>query len=460
MSDDIAIKVENLSKCYPIFDKPRDRLKQMVLPRLRALTGGQSNRYYREFWALRDVSFEIKRGEAVGIIGRNGSGKSTLLQILCGTLNPTSGNVVTDQRISALLELGSGFNPEFTGRENVYLNGALLGLSEEEIRNRFESIVEFADIGQFLEQPVKSYSSGMIVRLAFAVAVSCDPEIFIVDEALAVGDELFQRKCFARLEEIRSSGATVLFVSHSGAQVVELCDRALLLDDGELLCFGPAKQTVVAYQKLIYAPSHKKAAIRSSLANLKLVSDETTEVTQPKLENSRNRVAADDAVQIEEFFDPHLLPVDSHDYESHGPVINTPVILTLDGRKVNALLPGREYRYCYQVDFKGCAQSVKFGMSIKTPSGFSLAGALSCFSHDTGLLNVSQEDIYGVEFRFTCHLNPGVYFMNAGVFGKTNGTEGVLHRRTDVYAFRVLAAAASCETEVVNLAIVPSVQKL
>lgn len=200
---DIAIKVENLSKCYPIFDTPRDRLKQMIIPRLQRAYGFSPRKYYREFWALRDVSFEVKRGETVGIMGRNGSGKSTLLQLICGTLAPTGGSLEVNGRIAALLELGSGFNPDFTGRENVYLNASVLGLSQQEIEARFQSIADFAEIGDFIEQPTKTYSSGMIVRLAFAVAINVDPEILIVDEALSVGDELFQRKCFARIESIK-----------------------------------------------------------------------------------------------------------------------------------------------------------------------------------------------------------------------------------------------------------------
>ena len=193
-TSDVAIKVESLSKCYHIYDTPRDRLKQFVLPRLQRLARQPSKQYFREFWALKDVSFEIKKGETVGIIGRNGSGKSTLLQMICGTLNPTSGSIQTNGRIAALLELGSGFNPDFTGRENVYMNAAVLGLSQGEVDERYEAITEFAGIGEFIDQPVKTYSSGMTVRLAFAISVCVEPDILIVDEALSVGDAAFQFK--------------------------------------------------------------------------------------------------------------------------------------------------------------------------------------------------------------------------------------------------------------------------
>src|SRR5689334_10087247 len=253
-SSNIVIQVKDLSKCYHIYSRPQDRLKQSVMPRLQQLVGRTPNRYFREFWALREVSFEVNKGETIGVIGRNGSGKSTLLQLICGTLTPTSGTVTTKGRIAALLELGSGFNPEFSGRENVYLNGAILGLSKEEVDSRFHDIAGFADIGEFIEQPVKMYSSGMIVRLAFAVQAMVDPDILVVDEALAVGDEKFQRKCFARIEELKNHGTSILFVSHSGPQIVELCDKALLLEQGERLMFNQPLQVVRAYQKMIYAP--------------------------------------------------------------------------------------------------------------------------------------------------------------------------------------------------------------
>ena len=239
MSSEVAIKVENLSKCYNIYDRPRDRLMQMLARGRR--------QYFREFRALNDVSFEIKQGETVGIIGRNGAGKSTLLQILCGTLSPTGGTVETRGRVAALLELGSGFNPEFTGRENVYLNAAVLGLTKEEVDARFDDIVAFADIGDFLDQPVKTYSSGMYVRLAFAVVVHVDADILIVDEALSVGDMYFQAKCMSHMKKLMDSGVTVLFVSHDTNAVKALCNRAVYLEHGKVVAVGSTDDVVDAY---------------------------------------------------------------------------------------------------------------------------------------------------------------------------------------------------------------------
>lgn len=251
-SDSLAISVTSLSKRYEMYHTPRDRLKQFVLPRLARLTGQVPKQFFSEFWALKDISFEVKKGEAVGIVGRNGSGKSTLLQIITGTLSPTSGSVSTHGRIAALLELGSGFNPDFSGRENVYLNGALLGFSNEQIDAKFDEIAAFADIGQHLDQPVKTYSSGMLLRLAFAVQVQVEPEILIVDEALAVGDALFQKRCFQRIEKLVSDGTTLLFVSHDQESVRTLTNRALLLSKGKAASWGPSSEVVLEYRRLLH----------------------------------------------------------------------------------------------------------------------------------------------------------------------------------------------------------------
>ena len=245
-ADNIAIRVSNLSKCYQIYDTPRDRLKQFFAPRLQRLAGQTPKQYFREFWALKDVSFEIKKGETVGTIGRNGSGKSTLLQMICGTLTPTSGSVETRGRIAALLELGSGFNPEFTGRENVYMNAAVLGLSKEEIDARFDDIAAFADIGQFIEQPVKIYSSGMYVRLAFSVIAHVDADILVVDEALSVGDAVFTQKCMRFIRSFQERG-TLLFVSHDMGSVQNLCKSSIWLGHGQVMQQGASKQVAAAY---------------------------------------------------------------------------------------------------------------------------------------------------------------------------------------------------------------------
>ena len=242
MGEEIAISLNNVSKCFKRYAHPADRLKELLLP-------GKSRS--DEFWALRDIDLEIPKGKTVGIVGRNGSGKSTLLQIIAGTLTPTTGKVQVKGRVSALLELGSGFNPEFTGRQNVFFNGRLLGLSQQEIEEKFDDIAGFADIGDFIEQPVKTYSSGMFVRLAFAVAVNVNPDILIVDEALAVGDVVFQHRCMRRMRTLMDSGVTTLFVSHDSGAIKTLCNSAVMIHDGQIYTSGLPNAVIIEYMKLL-----------------------------------------------------------------------------------------------------------------------------------------------------------------------------------------------------------------
>ncbi len=249
LASGLAISVNHLSKCYQIYDSPRDRLKQFVFPRIQGLIGRSAKQYYRDFWALQDISFQVKKGEAVAIVGRNGSGKSTLLQIISGMLMPSSGFVETHGCIAALLELGAGFNPEFSGRENVYLNAAVLGLSKKEVDGRFDDIAAFADIGEFIDRPIKTYSSGMLVRLAFAVNTCIEPDILIVDEALSVGDAPFQSKCFKRLRKLSDEGTSILFVSHDISTVRSICGRAIWLMQGKVEMWGDAKEVAKQYER-------------------------------------------------------------------------------------------------------------------------------------------------------------------------------------------------------------------
>jgi len=236
----IAIEANQLGKCYALYRQPSDRLKQLLW--------GRFKKYTTDFWALQNICFEIHAGEIVGIVGRNGAGKSTLLQLLCGTLKPSTGKLQVTGRVAALLELGAGFNPDFTGRENVYMNAAILGLQRHEIDDRIQSIIEFAEIGQFIDQPVRTYSSGMFMRLAFSVATSSDPDILIIDEALSVGDGAFARKSFERIMSLKERGKTILFCSHAMYQVEALCSRALWLENGSIKMDGSSANVTSAYQ--------------------------------------------------------------------------------------------------------------------------------------------------------------------------------------------------------------------
>ena len=442
------ISVRNIGKMYRLFDQPKDRLKEQLLWRF-------GKRYSREFWALKDISFEVKKGETVGLIGRNGSGKSTLLQVICGTLTPTHGTIETRGRIAALLELGSGFNPEFTGRENVYMNAAVLGLSKKEIDARFDDIATFADIGDFIEQPVKTYSSGMVVRLAFSVAINVDPEILVVDEALSVGDELFQRKCFSRIEAIKSSGATILFVSHSGATIIELCDRAVLIDAGEKLAVGVPKQIVGSYQKLLYAPKDKREAIRNQIRRADehiAASANTVQDTSPEL-----YAPSEATPELQESFDPNLKPISTIEYASQGAKIISVLIKTLEGVQVNNLVRGKTYLYCYTVKFLKNCTNVRFGMYIKTISGFDLGGAASS-SLKNSIAFIESGSTYQVEFQFRCILNSGVYFVNAGVNGNIDGTETFLTRLLDAIVFRVIDEVDIYSSGIVDFGCLPTIQ--
>lgn len=285
MSSRVAIQVENISKLYQLYNQPQDRLKQSILPRFQQLLGRPAQIYYHEFWALRDISFEIPKGETVGIVGRNGSGKSTLLQIICGTLTPNTGVVAVDGRLTALLELGSGFNPEFTGRENVYLSGSILGFTKEEMDHWFDDIAAFADIGTFIDQQVKFYSSGMYVRLAFATNIMVQPDIMIIDEALAVGDMKFQVKCMSALRRKQESGATILFVSHDINTIKTICTSALYLEGGVLRQFGPAVDVANAYFK------NMRKEIDAELTQLQPISTSflpQTETPTPVLPTAEN----------------------------------------------------------------------------------------------------------------------------------------------------------------------------
>lgn len=468
MSFDITISAKNISKCYLIYDRPQDRLKQSIF---------RKRRYFREFWALKNVSFEVKKGETVGIIGRNGSGKSTLLQIIAGTLTPTSGDSQINGQVAALLELGSGFNPEFTGRENVLISGAILGINREEMKKCFEEIAAFADIGDFIDQPVKTYSSGMVVRLAFAVQAFVPKEVLIVDEALAVGDELFQRKCFAKIEEFKKQGGTILFVSHDGGAVVQLCNRALLLNEGELVISGPSKQVVNLYQKLLYAPSSKKESILSEMKQLSknwLLEEEShlrksiigTEIVQANQEIQEIKPQEEEINDTNNtsnitkaMYDPHLISKNIIQYESRGAHIFDAEISTIEGERVNLLLPGKRYIWRYFVRFDHDFENVRFGMLIKTLNGLELGGATTSRAFK-GIEKVNAGTMIRVEFEFQTKLFAGTYFVNAGVLGFVDNVEVYLDRGIDIGVFKIIYDENCLMTGIVDLGVVSQVYLL
>lgn len=400
------LTVAALSKRYELYARPVDRL-------LQTLWRGR-RQFFREFWALRDVSFALDAGQVLGVVGRNGSGKSTLLQLVAGTLAPTTGEVTTRGRVAALLELGSGFNPEFSGRENVFLNGAIMGLTPAEMRERLAEILAFADIGDFVDRPVKTYSSGMALRLAFAVATAVAPRVLIVDEALAVGDEAFQRKCFARIEAMRDDGAVVLFVSHSPQQVIELCDAALLLDHGRVLMHDEPRRVVPEYQRLLYGPTRGVAG----------------PVAAPD-------PAATAAAVADAAFDPGLRSASLVEYAQHGARIHDLRLETTEGRVVNVLTREAVYVVSYAVEFAAAAARVRFGMMVKTTTGVELGGATFPAGNDAAGPFAPGARVR-LAFTFHCRLFAGTYFVNAGLMGEVGDRYTYLHRLVDALAFRVL----------------------
>ncbi len=417
MSSEIAIQVQNLSKCYQIYGTPRDRLKQFILPRLRRMMAKSPKQYFTEFWALKDVSFEVKKGETVGIIGRNGSGKSTLLQMICGTLNPTSGSIQTHGRIAALLELGSGFNPEFTGRENIYMNAAVLGLTKDEVDNRLDSIASFADIGQFIEQPVKMYSSGMMVRLAFAVQAQIDPDILIVDEALSVGDAKFQAKCFERLRQLKENGTSILLVTHSSEQIVTHCSNAILLENGMQLETGEPRHVVNRYMDLLFGKEKKslknEVQVNASENLLPLTDDAACILSNH-----------DDVFSTRPGYNPH-------EYRwGDGSVSILDFYLAVGGDPYpTAVTTGQTIRLALSVEFYNDLLRPILGITIKTKEGVTVYGV------NSELLECNQFQVLGqrstvahAEAYFKCRLAPGDYFISLGVATR-DGEEIIPHDR-------------------------------
>ncbi|NTU21750.1 ABC transporter ATP-binding protein [Brevibacillus sp. HB1.2] len=380
MSSNIAIHVKEISKCYHMYDKPSDRLKQIVF--------GKKKKYYKEFWALRDISFQVAQGTTVGIIGRNGSGKSTLLQIIAGTLSPTSGDVWVKGRVAALLELGSGFNPDFTGRENIYLYGSIYGIKKEEMDGKLDEILSFADIGEFIDQPVKNYSSGMFVRLAFSVAVNIDAEILIVDEALSVGDMFFQAKCFDKLNELKKKGVTLLFVSHSMETVKALCDKCILIQEGELLFEGDSMRSADMYSKV-------------SLAN----SNYDTVATRPKL----------DEMDIQSTMQP---PFEKRVTQRFGDGVAKYIdayIVDEEGNEIDTVRHGEPCKVVAYIHFEEeCDMESEFGIVVRNQEGIEIY-ALNSFFKGISLPPQKKGTTVRIEFDHVMALSPGTYNIAFGL---------------------------------------------
>ncbi len=441
MSSEVAIHARGLTKAYHVYSQPHLRLWQMFWRGRR--------KFYKDFMAVQNIDLDIHHGETVGIIGRNGSGKSTLLQMICGTLDPTAGELQVNGNIAPLLSLGAGFNPEFTGRENACLNASILGLSDEEIEQSIASVASFADIGDFFDQPVRSYSSGMYSRLAFAVAINIDPDLLIIDEILAVGDEAFNRKCFAKIEEIKDRGATILFVSHSTSIITQLCDRALLLEGGELLRTGEPKEIVSCYKRLINAPRKELASVVREIREQVNAVDSSDEVEQ---ESIGEQQSSDPVSDESGYLDPNLLPSSTVEFVRQGAEILNPRILDESGNVVNVLISGDVYSCAYEVRFSEPARNVRFGMMLKMRTGFEVGGMVSHRSGE-GLSSIEPGSLVEVRLHFRATVSPMTYFMNTGVLGlRGDGEDGeeYLCRVLDALMFRVESSANDQATGMVD----------
>jgi lipopolysaccharide transport system ATP-binding protein len=464
------IKVESVDKVYRIWSHPRARLTGALAGKLanspglpaffRRQAASYSQSVFREFFALKKVSFEVNKGEAVGIIGRNGSGKSTTLKIIAGTLQPTRGKVSVSGRVAAMLELASGFEQDFTGRENVFLSASILGLSKQETEERFDEIAAFADIGDFLDQPVKTYSSGMLVRLAFAVHTTIDPEVLIIDEALSVGDETFRRKCFARLDKLRDNGTTLLFVSHDLGSVVNLTQRALFFHEGEILMEGTPKAVTAEYQRFCHGSKeqgHKIVAALKAKRDLLGPRDNYSQAPGEKGATPIVNQETDTALQQSDQFDPAFISESRVDYAPHGGKLFDLRLYDDEGNPANILQRRTYYTFEYKIKFSEVCHGVTFAMLIKTLKGHDLGGGRT-LPWDKVIERVDAGQCYRIRFRFQTLLIPGVYFLNAGVEGLIEGKRAYVHRIMDAMVFRVVREKDLMPTGTVDFLIEPEME--
>ena len=405
MAEDIAISVNDVSKMYKLYDNPMDRLKESL--------GLSRKKKYKEHYALNHVSFQVHRGETVGIIGTNGSGKSTILKIITGVLSPTAGEVAVNGRISALLELGAGFNGEYSGLENVYLNGSMIGFSREEIDAKLQSILDFADIGDFVYQPVKTYSSGMFVRLAFAVAINIDPEILVVDEALSVGDVFFQAKCYHKFEEFKKQGKTILFVSHDLSSVSKYCDRVVLLNKGVKMDEGSPKQMVDLYKQLLVGQS----PVKQSEAAI----DE--------------QVSAGNGEDLGDFqVNPNML-----EYGSRIAEIIDFRVIDDKGMCSNTIEKGSEFKIRMKVRFNEDIQEPIMAYTFKNIQGTEITGTNTMYEN-AKVERSGKGDVCTVTFTQNMNLQGGEYLLSFGCTGYKNGDFTVFHRLYDACNVTVISS--------------------
>lgn len=424
MAEDIAISVNDVSKMYKLYDNPMDRLKESL--------GLSRKKKYKEHYALNHVSFQVHKGETVGIIGTNGSGKSTILKIITGVLSPTGGEVSVNGRISALLELGAGFNGEYSGLENVYLNGSMIGFSREEIDAKLQSILDFADIGEFIHQPVKTYSSGMFVRLAFAVAINIDPEILIVDEALSVGDVFFQAKCYRKFEEFKEMGKTILFVSHDLSSIGKYCDRVVLLNKGEKLAEGGAKEMVNLYRRVL-VNQYDDADLEEGAENAEAGQDgQLTDGTAGENVSKKEHAGGGRAMKDSLNLNPKVLEYGS----KLGEIVDF-AIRDDTGMITNVIEKGKEFSVQMKVRFQADVNDPIFAFTLKDLKGTEITGTNTMYEH-TPVKPQKAGDVREITFKQIMPLEVGEYMLCLGCTGYKDGDFTVFHRLYDVCNLTVI----------------------
>ena len=406
---EVAIRVDDVSKLYKLYDKPSDRLKESL--------GLTRKKLYKEHYALHNVSFDVKRGETVGIIGTNGSGKSTILKIITGVLNPSGGHVEIDGRISALLELGAGFNMEYTGIENIYLNGTMIGFSREEIDAKMQDILDFADIGDFVHQPVKTYSSGMFVRLAFAVAINIDPEILIVDEALSVGDVFFQAKCYKKFEDFKKMGKTILFVSHDLGSISKYCDRVVLLNRGKKLAEGTPKEMVSMYKRIMVNQDKAEEIAAHQMDMSSLEEDDEKEIKEAACEGQWKK--------------HYNLNPDVDEYGNGAAEIEDFAIIDENGNYTNAIVKGTRFRLKSKVKFNQDIHDPIFTYTFKNIQGVAITGTNTMYEKKDVPL-AKEGETYVATFEQDMFLQGGEYLLSMSCTGYRDGEFQVYHRLYDV----------------------------
>ena len=424
MAEDIAISVNDVSKMYKLYDNPMDRLKESL--------GLSRKKKYKEHYALNHVSFQVHKGETVGIIGTNGSGKSTILKIITGVLSPTGGEVSVNGRISALLELGAGFNGEYSGLENVYLNGSMIGFSREEIDAKLQSILDFADFGEFIHQPVKTYSSGMFVRLAFAVAINIDPEILIVDEALSVGDVFFQAKCYRKFEEFKEMGKTILFVSHDLSSIGKYCDRVVLLNKGEKLAEGGAKEMVNLYRRVL-VNQYDDADLEEGAENAEAGQDgQLTDGTAGENVSKKEHAGGGRAMKDSLNLNPKVLEYGS----KLGEIVDF-AIRDDTGMITNVIEKGKEFSVQMKVRFQADVNDPIFAFTLKDLKGTEITGTNTMYEH-TPVKPQKAGDVREITFKQIMPLEAGEYMLCLGCTGYKDGDFTVFHRLYDVCNLTVI----------------------